>query len=218
MMLRRVAAVAFLAVLVSGCTSTVRAAWNMNELVGPTMVDSAGDHDGTASNVAFNQPGHEGAAYGFNGSNSIVRVPHAADLSPGTSNFSFGAWVNFTQLPPPQNWDMLRKGTVTSSASYYKLEVLTGSAGTARARCFFRDTAGVTISVVRGSNLNDGQWHQLTCSRVGNDFKLTVDGGTSTNPKTLGSITNTAELSVGGKLPSGDSFNGRIDQAQVSVG
>jgi hypothetical protein len=217
-MIRRVAAVAFVAVLLGGCTSTVRAAWNMNETTGTTMFDSAGDHDGTASNVLFNQPGHEGRAYRFNGTNSIVRVPHAADLNPGTSNFSFGAWVNFTQLPPPQNWDILRKGTVTSSAAYYKLEVITGSNGTARARCFFKDTAGVTISVVRGSNLHDGQWHELTCSRVGNEFRLTVDGAISSNPRTLGSIANTAELSVGGKLPSGDSFNGLIDQAKVGVG
>ena len=219
-MIRRLAVVAGVAMAVSalsGCGPTTTAAWNMNETAGPTMNDSVGNHDGTASNVAFNQAGRQGRAYGFNGINSIVRVNHAADLNPGTGDFSYGAFVNFTQLPPDSNWDILRKGVSNTAGGYYKLEVFPGNGG-ARARCFFRDSDGTQISVVRGTGLNNGAWHQLTCSRTGGNVSLKVDSGTSTNPVSgLGSIANTAELTLGAKLPGADFYKGLMDDAQVST-
>jgi hypothetical protein len=70
--------------------------------------------------------------------------------------------------------------------------------------------------VVRGSNLHDGQWHELTCGRNGSTFSLTVDGATSSNTASLGSIANTAELTIGAKATDSDVFKGRIDEARVS--
>jgi len=206
---------ALLCVALAGCTP-IGGLWHMDERAGTTtMVDDAGDHDGVATDVVFGEPGVQGTAYRFNGTTSIVRVPHAADLNPGTSAFSFGASVNFTQLPPARTWDILRKGISTTSGGDYKLELFAGD-GTARARCLWKDADGISISVVRGRGLNDGQWHQLTCSRSGNTFTVTVDGSTSSNTKTLGSIANTAELTVGAKATESDVFNGLIDEARLS--
>ncbi len=219
-MIRRLVVVAGVAIALAGCGPTTTASWNMNETTGRTMNDGVGNHDGTASaSVLFNQAGRNGTrAYAFNGTDSIVRVPHAADLNPGTGDFSFGAAVNFTELPPPSNWDVIRKGVDGNAGGYYKLEVFLGVSGGARARCFFRDGDGTQISVVRGTGLSDGQWHLLTCSRTGGNVSIKVDSGTSSNPVTgLGSIANTAELTVGAQLPGGDFFKGRIDDAQVST-
>jgi hypothetical protein len=216
-MIRRLAVVACLAILTSGCESTAVAIWNMDETSGRAMVDSAKDHDGIATNVTFNQPGWQGRAYSFNGVNSVVAVAHAADLNPGGANFAFSARVKFTHLPPPETWDVVRKGVSTSSGGYWKLELFTGNGG-ARARCFWKDGGGTTISVVKGTGLNNGQWHHIVCRRTGDTFSITVDGQTSSNDRSLGSIANTSYLSVGAKPGGGDAYRGLMDDVRVSAG
>lgn len=180
-----------------------------------TVVDSVGGHDGRATDVVFGEPGYQGSAYRFNGTTSIVRVPHGDGLDPGTGAFAFGGWVNFNELPPERTWDVLRKGVTGTAGGNYKLELFTGN-GTARARCVWKDGQGTSISVVRGSNLHDGGWHELTCRRNGSTFSLTVDSATSSNTASLGSIANTAELTIGAKATDSDVFKGRIDEAWVS--
>ena len=210
-------AVTTLGVFLAACAPEPgHASWLFNETSGSTAQDSAGNHDGTASRVALGQPGHEGTSYGFNGVDSIVRVPHAADLNPGTSNFSFGAWVNFTTLPPPETWDVVRKG-ISGDGGYYKLELFTGNGG-ARARCYFRDNDGTSKSVVRGSGLSDGKWHQLTCTRTANQVTITVDGNSSSNDVQLDGISNSSEVTIGAKPTGGDAFRGRIDQVRIDGG
>lgn len=213
-LIRRLSVVLVLGLALAGCTPA-GARWHMDETSGTTMVDDAGGHDGTATDVRFGQPGHQGTAYLFNGTTSIVRVPHADDLNPGSGDFSYGAWVNFTELPPAQTWDILRKGLSTTGGGNYKLELFTGN-GTARARCSWMDVSGATITVVRGTGLNDGRWHRLTCSRSGDTFTVDVDGSTTSNPKTLGAISNSADLTIGAKATDSDVFRGLIDDAQVS--
>jgi hypothetical protein len=218
--MRRLLVVAFaaLGVLVAAACQPGggHASWLFNEGSGSTATDSTGDHDGTSSKVALGQPGHEGTSYGFNGVDSIVRVPHSPDLNPGTSNISFGAWVNFTTLPPEQTWDIVRKG-ISGDGGYYKLELFTGNGG-ARARCYFRDDDGTSKSVVKGSGLSDGKWHQLTCSKTDDRVTITVDGASSSNSVSLDNIANGSEVTIGGKATGGDAFRGRIDEARIDVG
>jgi hypothetical protein len=209
--------IAGLGILVAACQPTTgHARWQFNETSGSTAADSAGDHDGTATRVAMGQPGQEGTSFGFNGVDSIVRVPHAADLNPGRATISFGAWVNFTTLPPEQTWDIVRKG-ISGDGGYYKLELFTGNGG-ARARCFFRDDDGTSKSVVRGSGLSDGKWHQLTCTRTADRVTITVDGSSSSNNVTLDSIANSSDVTIGAKPTGGDAFRGRIDDVRIDVG
>jgi hypothetical protein len=192
------------------------ARWLLNERSGSTVDDSVGDHDGTSSKVTLGQPGHEGTSYRFNGVDSVIRVPSAAGLNPGDAEFTFGAWVNFTELPPPGNWDIVRKGVDGSSGGYYKLEVFTGNGG-ARARCAFRDGSGLRTSVVRGMGLSDGRWHELICARKSDRVTLTVDGSPNSTVVTLGRIANSSDLTVGAKPSGGDNYSGLIDEVHYSA-
>src|ERR687894_799990 len=102
--------VSALSVLFAACQPSSEpgnARWLLNERSGSTVLDSAGDHDGTSSKVTLGQPGHEGTSYRFNGVDSVIRVPSSPSLNPGNAEFTFGAWVNFTELPPPGSWDVV---------------------------------------------------------------------------------------------------------------
>ena len=211
-------ALAALGVVLAACEpGSGHASWLLNERSGSTAEDSAGNHDGTNRNVVQGLSGHEGTSYGFNGVDSIIRVPHAPDLNPGTSDITFGAWVNFTTLPPEETWDVVRKGISGDGGGYYKLELFTGNGG-ARARCYFRDESGTSKSVVKGSGLSDGDWHQLGCTKTDGKVTATVDGASSSNDVRLGRIANSSDITIGGKPTGGDAFLGRIDQVRIDVG
>ena len=199
---------------------TAKPFFRMDDAAGSTVArDWHNVSHGQASNVTFGRPGSNGTSAGFNGTTSIIRVPHHASMNPGNADFSISAAVNFTELPGASTWDVVRKGTETDS-SYWKLEVLdggldatTGQQRGARARCSWKDTAGVSFSRVLGRQLNDGQWHTIVCSIVGNEHRITVDGSISAKtPATpLGNIANTREATIGASPNLSDAYAGSID-------
>jgi hypothetical protein len=198
---------------------TAKPFFRMNDAAGSTVArDSNNVSHGQASNVTFGQPGLQGTSAGFNGTTSIIRVPHHASMNPGNADFSISAAVNFTELPGESTWDVVRKGT-DADGSYWKLEVLDGGLDAegaprgARARCSWKDTAGVSFSRVLGRQLNDGTWHTIVCSIVGNEHRITVDGVTSAKtPATpLGNIANTREATIGASPDLSDAYVGSID-------
>jgi hypothetical protein len=201
------------AVVLSGCHVGY---WRMNELSGTVVNDSGGNHNGTSKNVTLGEPGHDGTAYRFNGESSIVRIPHSDDLNPGTADFSYGAWVKFTAVPPPATFDVIRKGVSDSAGGDYKLELFPSN-GAAKARCYAKGSAG-SEGITGGNNLNDGQWHQLTCARQGSKWMVTVDGTTNSENGSIGRIANSADVTIGAKPTNEDWFNGLIDDAYITIG
>ena len=97
-------------------TSSVVALWHMDETTGTTMVDSAGQNNGTLNSVTLGLPGFSGFAYGFNGPPSYASVPSAGSMNPGSANFSFTIDLQTTGTPPPEpdDWDLIRKGDYTT--------------------------------------------------------------------------------------------------------
>ena len=89
-MVRRSLLALALVLVLSGCDIAI---WRMDEPSGSTAIDSARDHHGVLRDVVVGRVGVEGWAYLFNGTSSVVTVPHADDLNPGGRAFSFGAWV-----------------------------------------------------------------------------------------------------------------------------
>ena len=197
----------------AAAASTVRALWRMGETSGTTMHDSSGQgHNGTLTNVKVGQPGFSGLGYGFNGTSSIVKVPSASSLNPGSSPFTWTTHVKFTKLPSA-DYDLVRKGLSTTSGGHWKSEIL----NTGKAFCEVRGSAG-TAHLSNGPMLNNGAWHTVTCTRNGSTLTLTVDGKSYSTTHASGTVSNSAQLTMGAKTSNGDYFNGVMDEVRLAIG
>jgi hypothetical protein len=84
--------------------------------------------------------------------------------------------------------------------------------------CLFKD-AGGHVSTIRGTtSLADGKPHTITCAKTSTTISLTVDGRTQTKAVSLGSISNTAPVTLGYKLGGGDWYRGDMDQVTIQAG
>ena len=209
-------AVLFWAPLPARAATTV-GLWHMDETSGGTANDSSDkDNDGRLSHITFVTPGFDGSggAYSFNGTSSKVIVSSSSSLSPGSQTIIVTVHVNFTDNPSESvgDYDLVRKGS--SSAPYYKVEILQSG----KAFCFFRGSSsrkGVTV----GPALNDGHWHTITCKKTSGTISGTVDGTTSSKSITIGSISNSASLVFGGKASGNDDlYKGEMDEVVIAIG
>jgi len=188
------------------------ALWHMNETSGTTMVDSAGNNDGTiVNNVTLGAPGdpaYSGTAYRFTGG-GWVTVP-SANLTPGSSDFEVSFSLNTTSVPPVPDYDLVRQGV--SGGPQYKIElqpngqVSAGFRGSARGG-----------GIQAGPDLHNGQWHRITVKKTASNIQLTIDGATWTNNVVLGSISNTLPVVIGAHPP-GDKYVGRLDEVSIRIG
>ena len=189
----------------------VQAQWNMATV--PTMVDSkGGDNNGTTSGVTM-----QGGYYSFDGATSIAQVPHKDNLNPGTKNIRVQAKIN-TATPPAQGetYDIIRKGISSTPGGYYKLELRGTSSGT-NAACIFKDVnkiVGLAMAPVP-----TGRWVNITCLKTVTTVKVVLSTGVSrTVTKSVGSISNTQPVHVGGKGDGTDVFSGLMDSASIAIG
>ncbi|HEV8156808.1 MAG TPA: laminin G domain-containing protein [Gaiellales bacterium] len=132
-----------------------------------------------------------------------------------------GRWVA-SQLPSSGDYDILRKGAATINGqrgTEYKLELLP----TGHAYCELRGTIG-TVKLTGATNLADGAWHTIVCSRTGiGSMSLQVDQGpilTATASTSIGSIASSLPFFVGGCLNPvlQDFYRGQIDEVTYASG
>ena len=190
------------------------ALWHMDETSGTVMNDSVGGHAGTLLHVALGVPGFAHTAFDFNGRNSYVSVPSAANLNPGTANIILTMRLKTTDVPglPPKDADLIRKGTYAPTTSEYKVELQHSG----QASCGFEGSAGYS-ELIDGPRLNDGQWHKVQCIKAPTTIELVVDGKTFTQPANVGSIANTAPVVLGSR-PNGDWYSGDLDEVSIRIG
>jgi PKD repeat protein len=65
--------------------------------------------------------------------------------------------------------------------------------------------------------VHDGEWHSVRCEKLSSSVKLTVDGRSFTSSKTVGSISNGADLLVASH-GTGEFFPGDLDELVYSLG
>ena len=205
----------------AAATTTV-AQWNMDNTFGDTMTDSSGNgNDGTMYNIVTS-----GNGYIFDGGTSRVVVPDSPTLNPGTADFTFTVQVQFDTVPPKgRDYDVLRKGLSTTPGGEYKIEIVYGL-GLAKAYCVVQDSRGREAGLRGTHNLADNQLHTISCKKTANALIMTEDGGRARKKSaSLGSVTNTAPLTLGVKVPDspendlkqGDWYKGTMRSATISI-
>lgn len=207
------AAAGMMAVVVASpaqAAPTVQALWNMDSV--PTMVDSAGrDNDGRTSAITMS-----GGSYAFNGATSIAQVPHKANLNPGAAPITVEARINTAKPPAPgDTYDIVRKGTSGTAGGYYKIELRGKSGGGMNAACIFKDgkrVVGTAIAAVPTTG-----WLTIRCTKTATSVTLAA-GTTRTTTRSVGTISNTAGVFIGGKGDGTDVFSGLMDYAKITIG
>jgi hypothetical protein len=193
------------------------AVWHMDETSGSVMHDSSGHgYNGTLSNVQVGVAGFSGSkAYGFNGTSSKVVVPDVSGLNPGTKDLVVSVHVAYSAVPA-DDYDLIRKGLQSTAGGDWKIEIVRVN-GAAIARCYLRGSSG-SWQKTTGPNLADGAWHTITCERHATTVQMSVDGTVWKKTTTIGSISNTAPLSIGAKASGGDWMKGTIDEVSITIG
>jgi hypothetical protein len=147
-------------------------AWSLDEGTGTAVADSSGHgNDGALSGGATWTTGHSGTALSFDGSTGQVKVPNSASLEPATVTVS--AWVKHDGSPGNFRYIVAKGATGCIAASY---GLYTGPAG--GLQFYVSQAHGTTYdrSPDAGTNLWDGQWHDVVGSYDGNTIRLYVDG------------------------------------------
>jgi hypothetical protein len=205
----------------AGGVSAPVAVWHLDETSGSSASDAVGGHAGAIHHVTLGVPGFAGTGFRFDGKSSYVAVPSDPALNPGTAPIQFTMHVRYTVTPPNRSttdYDILRKGTSSDSAQFYKAEIRPDN----RAICRFvgSKTSKSGILIHAGPTLNDGRWHTIGCTKANTSISLIVDGKTFTKNGTVGSISNTGSLTLGAKpgKPFSDFYNGDLDEVSVSIG
>jgi len=224
--MRRVLLVVVLGVVGVGASPAVAeaapvAVWHLDETSGTSAFDAVGGNTGTNHNVTLGVPGFAGTAYRFDGKSSYVQVPTSPALNPGTAPIQFSVEVRYTKTPgntSTTDYDVLRKGTSSDSAQFYKLEIRHDN----RAVCRFvgSNTNSSGILIHTGPTLNNGQWHTITCTKSDTQISLIVDGKAFTKNGVVGSVSNSGPLTLGAKPGNRytDFYNGDLDEVSVSIG
>ena len=184
--------------------------------------DLAGANHGTLMSGAAFAAGKVGAAFSLPGANDYVKVPSSPSLNPGTDSFSIDAWILTKEAAG--TFDILDKRTRTANAAGtnvytgYALFVSNGRLGIQLADG--GAGAGFTNYIAPNPMIANGDWHHVAAivtrgSATGGT--LMVNGVVELTFTTLdrpGSLTNTADLSIGQESFGGFNFQGLIDEVE----
>jgi len=113
-------------------------------------------------------------------------------------------------VPKTLDFDLVRKGV--AGQQQFKVEEQQNG----QVSCSFTGSSG-TILVQKGPDVHDGAWHSVRCEKLSSSVKLTVDGTTYTGSKSVGSISNPANIIVASH-GAGEFFPGDLDELTYIVG
>jgi hypothetical protein len=189
------------------------AGWLMDDGQDGVMHDSSPyGNDGTLQYVGTGSGYYSFAARGSHASRVVV--PSSDSLNPGSSTFTVKLHVRFGTKPKSgSDYDLIRKGQSDATSSW-KIEILdTGKAG-----CFATGSQGKT-NILSASALKVGVWHTIVCTYSPTTIKVSVDANTRTAQRAIGSISNTAPLSIAAKYGApddgGDQYTGDMNNVTM---
>ncbi len=169
---------------------------------GDAIDDSAYGNDGTTAGVSF-VPGNDGAA--MHPITDSVRVPDTASLAV-SSAITIDVWLYAITLPIGG----ARMGIIDDDGQY-GLFIRAGGE-------IFCTLAGVSSPASAFGGLPVAAWTHVTCVYDGATIRIIVNGALVVSNTAGGTINTTGSangVAIGGNSPSGDLFNGWIDDLRV---
>ena len=162
------------------------------------------------------------ASLQLDGTGDYLSVSNNNDFNLGTGDFTIDCWVQSSDFVPGADAGVIIH-LQDSGSSDFRLAM--GSAGRAvvgqdYGMSWGYNNGGSWSTTAYGSDLADGAWHHVACSRQGSYFYLFQDGvlvSTTTNWAGL-NITGNATCEIGRRSTGQDYFEGYIDEIRVSKG
>ncbi len=145
----------------------------------------------------------------------MILVPNSTSLNAGTADLVVTVHVAFTKVPE-DDYDLIRKGLSSTKGGDWKIEIV-NVGGKGIARCYLKGSAGHWQKTT-GPDLADGKWHTITCEKHATTVVLTVDGKVWKTTRSLGTMGNSAVLSIGAKAEGGDWYAGSMDEVSIVTG
>lgn len=205
-------------------TPRVVGLWHMDEPAGSTtMRDSSGlGLDGTiGANVSPGQPSDDGStAYQVSQPLGMTRVLHDAALNPGGEPLTISARLRVSAQLPAGDYNVVQKGQATAAGGAYKMEIYArkGAAKFGYPVCAFNGAQGHD-RVLGPQSIADGKWHQVVCHLTASHAYVTVDGRSGPqSPRDVSTVSNTVDLTFGGKPDGSHGFVGTIDEVSITIG
>ena len=192
--------------------------WPFDEATGNSTPDRSGfNNSGSLIMGPSMVTGRIGAgALDMPGMLDLVEVRDPADgrLDFGSGDFTISVWVRTNQSPAGAPDIVVKWPSSNNGMGPRAGWALTLPQGGLLFKGFSETTAQIGVS---GPAVNDGNWHHVVGQRVGNELVLWVDGQQAgTRQHTLGNLSNTAPLWVGGFGTSQElNFGGQLDDVRL---
>ncbi|WP_157746602.1 LamG-like jellyroll fold domain-containing protein [Micromonospora inositola] len=150
---------------------------------------------------------------------AVIQVPDAANLNPGTQDFTVSALVKIASSQVTSGANLMQKGFFADPAQW-KLQLDNGTPG---CRIAGTGASGATsLLLTADAAIADQGWTFVQCKRRGDVLSLIVGGQVvKTGAGATMDITSTAKVNIGAKGPgltNNDQFRGEMDNALFSVG
>lgn len=187
--------------------------WRFDTGSGPTAYDSAAASHGKIVNASWTPGGHTGNALVFNGSSSLVEVPHSSKLDL-TDAISIVAWVKADAVDVRQV--IVSKTASGNNTWLFEINPIDFSVGIAS--LFLNTTASAGGGDYLGSKsaVAKGAWQHLACVYDGQHRRIYLNGSLDSSAPHTGKIhTNGLPIRIGTWSSNSRYFKGIIDEVAI---
>ena len=183
--------------------------WPMNVASGTVAVDVSGNGDnGIINGATWSANGKVNGCLSFNGVNNDVQI-----TNPVSGDFSIAFWLKTTQTAGTGQWyngTGLVDGDYPGRANDFGTALVGGK--------FAFGTGNPDTTILSGTSINDGNWHECVATRVQSTglMSVYVDGNLQATGTGSTNLLNASAPLVFGRIASGGGFfNGSLDEVEI---
>jgi Tol biopolymer transport system component len=184
------------------------AAYSFDEGEGEVAHDSFGSHDGTVEGAEWVEAGKYGSALEFDGEESCVRVPSAADLQLSEA-LTLEAWA---RPETEQTWAPL---VFKETPEFLSYALYLGASESGKAAGFVADEPYVYSAVASSEALPTETWSHLALTSNGELLRLYVNGELVDTTSARSPESSEDPLTIGCDQLFSEYFEGEIDEVRV---